>query len=628
MVQIESIRAIISAKDMASGVFNKVGRNAKGMASGVGGAAKLAGGAILGIGAAAVGAAAVITGKAITSFAAFQNKMQDVGSMIDTTTENLGDMGKSVLEISRTVPVAADELAISLFDIRSAGIEASGAMEVLRQSAILGKTGLADTKQATDLMTSSINAFGLDATKADKVANILFKSVQAGKTTVGELAQSFGAVAPIANAAGISFEELQAATSALTTAGIKTSVAQNSLKAAFQNIIKPTGEAQKKAESLGLQFSVAALESKGLSGFLDDVKEATGGNIEEMAQLFGSVEGLNAVLSLTGAQSETFTETLANLKDGTDELGTKFEEKSATITETWGRIKGILNAELIEAGGGFASGTTNMLGFFEEKLPGAINITKQALGGIGESLKKNIDFKKIVEDGKIFFKSLVGIASGLKDAWDNDFGNIRTQTMLFIEVMKLTTKLMINNFGGIIEVLGFFGKNWEFVWENIKLTTFKSINAMTDIIEKMVGGIVSAVNVLLPKEFEIAAPNLEKFMIDTELTEARVEGLRPEGSISEIVERRQANTLQIGTDFIDAIKELRDDDERRAQDKEARDEQFLEAFRAKQAAGGTGGEITIIQHNELKDDATIEKLARETAEESRLGLSSLGLDVQ
>lgn len=626
MVRVESIKAIISAEDKASGVFAGVGAKAKGMSGGIKGAMGIAGKAMLGLGVAAAGVATTIGVKAVTSFAEFQNKMQDVGSMIDTTTENLGDMGKEVLEISKEVPVAASELAGSLFDIRSAGIEASGAMEVLRQSAILGKTGLADTKQATDLMTSSINAFGLDATKADKVANILFKSVQAGKTTVGELAQSFGNVAPIANAAGVSFEELQAATAALTTAGIKTSEAQTGLKAAFSNIIKPSTEAKKKAKELGLEFNTQALEAKGLGGFLDDVKEATGGNIDTMAQLFGSVEGLNAVIALTGTQSEAFKDTLVDLEDETDVLGVKFEEKSGTIAESWGRVKNILNAELIETGGGFKSGATNLLGFFEEKLPGAITATKQAFSGIGKFILDNYDFKKIADEGKRFFKNMGGVASGLKDAWDNNFGGIRKQTLFFIETIKFMTKITFNSLGGIMDLLGFFGKNWEFIWENIKLSTFKAINGMIGIIEKMIGGIVTAVNVLLPKEFEISAPKLDKFKIDTELTEARVEGLRPEESFTEIIKRRAENVVEIGADFVDAMKELVGEDKRRAEEKAVRDEQFLEEFRAKKAEEeGTG--TTIIMNNELKDDATIEELARKTAEISRLGISSLGVDV-
>lgn len=78
----------------------------------------------------------------------------------------------------------------------------------------------------------------------------------------------------------IALDDTLAAVAALTKNGVGTSQAINGLKAVMSNVIKPTTEAGKAAKQLGLDFSATALESKGLSGFLSDVMEKTGGDTE------------------------------------------------------------------------------------------------------------------------------------------------------------------------------------------------------------------------------------------------------------------------------------------------------------------------------------------------------------
>jgi hypothetical protein len=127
------------------------------------------------------------------------------------------------------------------------------------------------------------------------------------------------------SAAGLSSAEMFAAIGALTKGGIATSEAVTGLKAAMSNIIKPTTEASKLAETLGIKFDSTALKSMGLAGFLDMVKEATGGNVDQMSQLFGSVEALNSVLALTGNQADAFNSLLGEMEGGTGQTKAAFD---------------------------------------------------------------------------------------------------------------------------------------------------------------------------------------------------------------------------------------------------------------------------------------------------------------
>jgi TP901 family phage tail tape measure protein len=154
------------------------------------------------------GAMAVGIGyKAVQAATDFEAGMTNVATIIDTTTENMDAMGDKVKEISKRVPVDVEDLTTALYNVRSAGINAADAMGVLETSAKLAVAGLSTTEEAVDLLTSAINVYGDESHDENKLADILFKTVKAGKTTVAELAQGFGKVAGIAKETGISIEE-------------------------------------------------------------------------------------------------------------------------------------------------------------------------------------------------------------------------------------------------------------------------------------------------------------------------------------------------------------------------------------------------------------------------------------
>ena len=91
-----------------------------------------------------------------------------------------------------------------------------------------------------------------------------------GKTSFGEMAQSMGNVIPIAAQLNVSTQELFGSIAVLTKNGIRTSEAITGLKAAYSNILKPSSEAAKLAQSLGLEFNAAHLKSVGWVKFLEE----------------------------------------------------------------------------------------------------------------------------------------------------------------------------------------------------------------------------------------------------------------------------------------------------------------------------------------------------------------------
>ncbi|MDF1498515.1 MAG: phage tail tape measure protein [Patescibacteria group bacterium] len=336
-----TLQIIINAKDNASKVFKGFEKNNKESIK-----------ALKQLGVIGSGAAIAIGTASVKMAADFEKSMSNVSTLVDTNVENMKDMEKSVIDISRRTPVALEELTSALYDVRSAGISAEGAMEVLENSAILATTGLGTTKEATNILTSAINAFGLDAGESSKWADVFFKTVKSGKTTVAELAQGFGQVAPLANELGLKFEDLMATTAAMTQSGMQASVAYTQQRAVLSNLLKPTAdmeEAMKKVGITGENLS-EIISEKGLSGTIKILSDAVGGNQSELAKMFGSVEGLNAVMMLLNDTGVVSAEIHNNMIASTNAMDKAMIKQNETASAQYQILKNQLNAELINLG--------------------------------------------------------------------------------------------------------------------------------------------------------------------------------------------------------------------------------------------------------------------------------------
>jgi len=205
------------------------------------------------------------------------------------------------------------QLLESSYDLASAGFAETAEITEILKAAQLGATGgFSDLQTVTDATTSVLNAYGLEADKAGKIVDGFAQTQADGKIVVDQYAQQIGRIAPIAAGAGVSIDELNAAISAVTATGVPVESTFAGLRQVIASIQKPTGEASKVAEKLGIDFSAAALKSKGLSGVLEEIVAKGGASADNLSKLFGSVEALTAIQPLLNDELVKFNEALDN----------------------------------------------------------------------------------------------------------------------------------------------------------------------------------------------------------------------------------------------------------------------------------------------------------------------------
>jgi TP901 family phage tail tape measure protein len=300
-------------------------------------------------------AALLATGAAITAFAVktagdFDSAFREISTLLNEPIEDLEEFRQAILDYASTSTAPLEQVTGAIYNAISAGVDFADSIDVVTQAEKLSIAGRADLNESLLVLVSSLNAYGLGMDQAERFSDLLFQTVRSGQTTLPDLASSLSQVSGIAATTGVDFDELLAAIATLTATGTPTAQAVTQIRGALSSILKPTSDAAKAADELGINFSLQRLEAVGLSGVLDDVQRATGGNTEEMARLFGSVEGLNAVLNLTGLGAEKFAETLVAMDESAGATGAAYEKMADSIGVSTQKVQNALDGLLIAVG--------------------------------------------------------------------------------------------------------------------------------------------------------------------------------------------------------------------------------------------------------------------------------------
>lgn len=340
----KATQGVSNSGSKLGGVFSNIG---KGLLGGFG-----IGAGILGIQAATTALIGAFTGT-VTAFTKFETQLGNIGTVLGKSKDEVGDLADGIKELAKNSPTSVDDLGAATYDILSAGItETADAMNVLTASQKLAVAGLGTTKQAVDIMTSAINAYGISADQADAVSNIFYNSVNFGKTTVEGLAQGFGGMVPIVAQAGVTFEEVGAAVGALTASGLSASEVYTGLEAASSALLKPNEDMIKVFDKLGVQTGIELVKKfGGLKGAYEEITKTSKVLGLTVAEVTGRKEAQSTVTALLTTASKAYDDQLANNVEGSNAIDKAYQTQLETTQNLVNVLKNRLQVVMINIGG-------------------------------------------------------------------------------------------------------------------------------------------------------------------------------------------------------------------------------------------------------------------------------------
>lgn len=347
-------------------------------------AGKIAAGAMV----AAATAVATLGTAAVKSAAEYEAQLANVSTLLTGTEAEVAartaEIGDQVLEISNRTGVATADLTDGMYQVVSAFGDSADAAAILETAAKSAAAGNATTTDSINLLSAVTKGYGDTSAEAvQQAADLAFATVRLGQTSFPELAAGMGKVIPLASTLGLEQEQLWGAMATLTGVTGSTAEVVTQMKATMQAFLSPSKNMQAALKNMGYESGQALLESKGLQGSLDALKDAVGGNELAFAGLFSSVEAQTAVLAMAGNQAENLTSKTAEMYEATGAANTAFERQTNTLAYDIQMVKNLGANFLTQLG-------TNILPYVREFAEAALPVVSEALEKIGSYMTGTI----------------------------------------------------------------------------------------------------------------------------------------------------------------------------------------------------------------------------------------------
>lgn len=284
---------------------------------------------------------------------AFGAAMKAANTMAGKNAEGFANLKGQVADLSKTLPIARDELANGLYQVISNGVPEDNWIDYLNKSAKASVGGIADLGETVKVTSTVIKNYGLAWDAAESVQDKIQLTAKNGVTSFEQLAQALPRVTANASTLGVSVDELLASFATLTGVSGNTNEVATQMAAIFTALVKPSSEATEMAEKMGIEFNAASIKAAGgLRNFLTQldasVKKyaAANGVLEQevYAKLFGSAESLRALTPLTNQLAEKFSENVDAMANSAGTINAAYNEMSSTGSATTQMLKNQLSA--------------------------------------------------------------------------------------------------------------------------------------------------------------------------------------------------------------------------------------------------------------------------------------------
>lgn len=273
-----------------------------------------------------------------------------ISTSVSATGSDLSSFRQDVLNYANGSVKSISDINAALYTAVQAGVEYGDSIDFIRKSEELAVANKANLNTTVDLLTATMNAYGMKMTDLAHINDVYFTSTLIGKQTIDELGASMGQVVTIAANSGVSFEELSAAVATMTAKGIETSTAITALRGVITTFTNPSEEARKAAAALGIDLSYASLHSQGLAGALNDVMVKTGGSTEKMIGLFTEMRAMTGVTALAGDGMKFFNEALSKINDSAGSAEAAYQKMVGTFSNQAQMLKNQATTLLVELG--------------------------------------------------------------------------------------------------------------------------------------------------------------------------------------------------------------------------------------------------------------------------------------
>lgn len=423
----------------------------------------------------------------------FEAQMSRVEAISGATGEEFKQLRQQAIDLGADTAFSASQAAEGMENLAAAGFTTNEIMEAMPGMLDLAAASGEDLANSADIAASTLRGFGLEASEAGHVADVLAENANRTNSSVAETGEAMKYIAPLARAAGISMEETAAAIGIMANAGIQGSQSGITLRAALSRLSKPTAVMQEAMDDLGVSFYDSEGKMLSLANQVGMLKSAMEGMTDEqknnyLVTLYGqealsgmlalinegpeSLSGLTSAYEACDGAAQTAAATMQdNLKGAVEQLGGSAEtlgivfydsvaenlkNAAQVATESINNITdafndGGLNAAVSAAGDEFANLATEAAAHAPDMVNVAVDFIQSFAGGIVSNRGQLIDAAG---------EAAEAIASGMADLLPSELREPVEEAIEAISDslssggLKTAGKTAVNTLENVIDVVG------------------------------------------------------------------------------------------------------------------------------------------------------------------------------
>ena len=273
----------------------------------------------------------------------FESGMSQVAATMGITTEQIAAgsrdfemLSKAAKDAGKSTQYSASQSAEALNYLALAGYDATKACETLPKVLNLAAAGGMELGAASDLVTDSMAALGMEVSELDNYIDEMAKTSQKSNTSVAQLGEATLVCAGTVSLTNQSLETMNAELGILANNGIKSAEGGTHLRNILLSLVAPTSNGATALKELGVNVKDSFGNMRDLNNIMVDLNKSMTGMSDTaktnyINDIFNKTDiaAVNALLKGTGKEFNNLKGELLNCKGAAQDMANTMNDNLA-----------------------------------------------------------------------------------------------------------------------------------------------------------------------------------------------------------------------------------------------------------------------------------------------------------
>ena len=312
----------------------------------------------------------------------FEDAMARVKAVTNASVGEFATLTAAARKMGETTKYTATEAAEALEKLSRDGMKAVEASQALPAVLKLAQANAIDLAKAADILKVSLNMFGLQATDAARVSDVLSTTAANTATNIEELYDAMINVAPAAKVLGFSIEEVSAAIGALAQRGMRGAAAGTQLRIGLIKMVDP--KIIKKMQDFGIEIDESTMKAEGLYKTLKKFSDQNV-SLEQLTEIFSQKGAVGVQMLVNSLDDLQYVMAQIHNQDSMGTTARMFKDGIGEMKKELDTLKSKWESTMINMFKNSSNGITGVVRFLQ-------NIADLLRGTVKEALMVIITF--------------------------------------------------------------------------------------------------------------------------------------------------------------------------------------------------------------------------------------------